>query len=73
MTGLDRRISVIPGWPCGTGARIIFRSTSPDPPISMEYAPVPPKLLILAAQEDEAKAIVAGLRQVGLELSLIHI
>ena len=33
----------------------------------MEYAPVPPKLLILAAQEDEAKAIVAGLRQVGLE------
>ena len=33
----------------------------------MEYVPVPPKLLILAAQEDEAKGIVAGLRQVGLQ------
>jgi EAL domain-containing protein (putative c-di-GMP-specific phosphodiesterase class I) len=33
----------------------------------MEYAPVPPKLLILAAQEDEAKGIVVGLRRVGLE------
>ena len=29
---------------------------------------MPPKLLILTAQEDEAKGIVAGLRQVGLEV-----
>lgn len=33
----------------------------------MENAPVPPKLLILSPQADEARSILAGLRQVGLE------
>lgn len=38
----------------------------------MENAPVPPKLLILSPQEDEARSILAGLRQVGLEAQGDH-
>lgn len=38
----------------------------------MENAPVPPKLLILSPQADEARSILAGLRQVGLEAQGDH-
>lgn len=38
----------------------------------MENAPVPPKLLILSPQADEARTIIAGLRQVGLEAQGDH-
>lgn len=38
----------------------------------MENAPVPPKLMILSPQEDEARSILAGLRQVGLETQGDH-
>ena len=38
----------------------------------MATAPPPPKLLILAVQEDEAQAILTGLNQVGLASQVIH-
>ena len=38
----------------------------------MENLPVPPKLLILSPQADEARSILAGLRQVGLEAQGDH-